>query len=331
LSCEGGAELPPFAATGVGSLPGTDPAAAAELVLRHCPHLPYWPQLPARGPDEAMLWQFLPRVRHLPAQAAWEGSTGLSGREPERWLQGEPGGLEAPADSAPGIEALLAEPAMRGAAWVKGQVTGPVTAALGLRDRAGRPLAERPELHGLLGGRLLEAALRQGRRLAGAARRVLLFVDEPLLFRLPEGEAGRSLLDELTRVLAALREAGLRAGLHTCGPPDWPLLCGLGAQVLGFDAWRYLPGPEARKPLAMFLDRGGSIAWGLVPVQAELPALETLESRAREALACVGPEGAARSLLTPSCGLAALAVAEAGEAHGLTAALGERLRASADA
>ncbi len=38
------------AATGIGSLPGTDIAEATKLVLGELPTLPHLPELPARGP-----------------------------------------------------------------------------------------------------------------------------------------------------------------------------------------------------------------------------------------------------------------------------------------
>ena len=51
--------LVPGVATGIGSLPHDDPAAAAELVLRCLPELPSVPQLPGRDPREGMLAQWL--------------------------------------------------------------------------------------------------------------------------------------------------------------------------------------------------------------------------------------------------------------------------------
>ena len=56
----------PGIATGIGSLPHTDPAEAASLVLRRLPELPAVPQLPARDPREGMIAQWvgaLPEVR----------------------------------------------------------------------------------------------------------------------------------------------------------------------------------------------------------------------------------------------------------------------------
>ena len=41
---------PACSATGVGSMPGTDPAEAVAVVLGELPDFPYLPELPARGP-----------------------------------------------------------------------------------------------------------------------------------------------------------------------------------------------------------------------------------------------------------------------------------------
>ena len=43
------APWPPGAATGIGSLPGTDPAEATALVLGELPDLPHLPELPGAG------------------------------------------------------------------------------------------------------------------------------------------------------------------------------------------------------------------------------------------------------------------------------------------
>ncbi len=47
---------PPWGpATGIGSLPGTDPAEALRTVLGELPDLPHLPELPARGPGADMI------------------------------------------------------------------------------------------------------------------------------------------------------------------------------------------------------------------------------------------------------------------------------------
>nr|MDT0666530.1 methionine synthase [Micromonospora sp. DSM 115978] len=46
---------PPATATGVGSLPGTDPVEAAKLVFGELDRMPFLPELPERGPGSDML------------------------------------------------------------------------------------------------------------------------------------------------------------------------------------------------------------------------------------------------------------------------------------
>lgn len=100
-------------ATGVGSLPGADPGAALRMIERHCPAVPFWPQLPARGPGEAML-----------AQAAAAAGNG---------------GVLPPAAGA-GFHALcaaLAAGRFGSARLIKGQLAGPNTCrSLAAKDLA---------------------------------------------------------------------------------------------------------------------------------------------------------------------------------------------------
>src|SRR5262245_30224241 len=120
-STVGAPVLVPGIATGVGSLPHTDPAAAAQLVLRCLPELPAAPQLPARDPREGMIAQWavaLPEVR-VAADGTLEVD-GTSNDDPvcvfdERAHAGLLGFLDA-------IDALDRAPAR-----VKVQLTGPLT------------------------------------------------------------------------------------------------------------------------------------------------------------------------------------------------------------
>lgn len=115
----------PGLVTGVGSLPGGDPAAALELVARWCPELPFWPQLPARA-------DMLAEVEQGPALAGWSA-----------FLEAARAGRFAQAHA------------------LKGQLVGPVTllAARGLApgDPAAAPLISRLEGWALAQARALAA------------------------------------------------------------------------------------------------------------------------------------------------------------------------------
>jgi hypothetical protein len=315
--------LPPFAATGVGSVPGTQAAAAAARILRVYPQLPHWPQLPALGLEEGMLWQFLPRVPGLPQQPPWAGQTGLAPDRLRPWLEGRLSGSATPMDTAPGLEALLASGI--GPGWVKGQLTGPVTLACCLHDATGRPLRQRPELLEPLLRRLAEAGRRQAQRLRRLRPRVLLCVDEPALFRLQAGSGG-ALQAGLRELIAELRAEAAAVAVHTCGPPDWAGLTALGADVLNVDVGRYPPQADELPRLREFLQRDGRIAWGLVPAAARPPPVAELAAPLERLVQRLGPEAARRSLLTPACGTATLSEADAKAVERRVAELGRWLQ-----
>ena len=64
---------PPASATGVGSMPGTDPAEALRVVLGELPDLPFLPELPARGPGADMIGRTAALLVDMPVETAPSG------------------------------------------------------------------------------------------------------------------------------------------------------------------------------------------------------------------------------------------------------------------
>ena len=124
-------------------------------------------------------------------------------------------------------------------------------------------------------------------------------------------------------------------GGHCCGNTDWSIMMAAGLDVIAYDAWSFgdtlgLYGAD----LARFIERGGYVAWGIVPASAEGAAVETgLLISKMEAL--IGRTAAAagvreellreRGFITPSCGLGSLSVSEAEEILKKTAAVSAAL------
>lgn len=74
---------PPGAATGIGSLPGTDIVEAVKVVFGELPDLPYLPELPARGPGADMIGRTAGLLVDLPVElyaGRWR-VTARSGRD----------------------------------------------------------------------------------------------------------------------------------------------------------------------------------------------------------------------------------------------------------
>ncbi|MGB2815256.1 MAG: methionine synthase, partial [Dehalococcoidales bacterium] len=161
----------------------------------------------------------------------------------------------------------------------------------------------------------------QERELKQICRRTIIFVDEPYMSAF--GSVGMMLSRE--KVVSLLNEVfggieGLK-GVHCCGNTDWSVILGSNADIISFDAYNYAQSlslyPDAVKK---FLDRGGTVAWGIVPNEEETIVKESaasLKDRLEEAMAPFTRKGVpfrqllAQGLTTPSCGLASLDTEEA--------------------
>ncbi len=331
-----------FPATGVGSLPHRDPARAVKAVLGRFREVPYWPQLPRRTFLESMYVQF---AAGLPASGIdgeklfVEGGDRMMAeaeRFYERFLSEESAPFSILADRAAGLDALLAADCGPCLA-VKGQVTGPVSFGLMVTDRGKRPLFYDPVGRDVLVKHLLRVAQWQVGALSRLSPNVILVLDEPYLASVGSGILSLGRDD----VVATLNEVfdglpGALCGIHCCANTDWGLVLSTNVRYLSFDAYDYadsllLYSAEVKA----YLDRGGRIAFGIVPTAAEAIARETPATLADrmeaifdrfEAKGIPRDAMARAAFVTPACGLGTLSEEEAERAIDLTAALSERLR-----
>ena len=131
---------PGFAASGIGSLPHTHVQAAVDLVLdRIGGGVPFWPQLPKRGPMEDMNLQYAralhPLVQPETATRSLLAFSGLSREEAlagfyERFFSDDLSDFGLNTEEAAGMFAFMDKLKGLPAAeipWIKGQVTGPLT------------------------------------------------------------------------------------------------------------------------------------------------------------------------------------------------------------
>lgn len=341
----------------IGSLPVEDHAGASDLVFRYTPEIPLWVQLP-RNAAEGMLPQFLPgypgSVRDgerqfidLAGEAFAEEAVSFY----EDYLAATEGGgsLEGTRFSMNAAEAAgfftledrlreRSEPPVA----VKGQITGPVTFTTGVKDRDGRALIYDDQARDMAVKMLALKAAWQVRRLSRAADApVIVFLDEPALAGFGSSEMisiGRELIaDCLREIVEALGREGALAGIHVCANTDWGLVMETKVDIVNFDAFSYFDRfvlfPEA---IAVHLQRGGHIAWGLVPTAdpdlIDGETVDTLFDRWQRQLAAMEALGIDRdtllsqSLITPSCGTGSLDEAHAVRVLACTRDLSRRIR-----
>lgn len=335
-------DLPPFLATGVGSLPHSDPAAAVRLVLSAFGEAPCWPQLPRRSFLETMYIQY---AAGLPGAVIDGEKLFVEGGEKvlaeaesfyERFLSEDASSFAIPAERAAGLHALLASGAGSGKA-AKGQVTGPVSFGLMVTDREKKPIFYDPVGRDLLVKHLLRVAQWQVAELSRLSPNVILVLDEPYL-----ASVGSSILSlGKEDVIGCLNEIfdglpGARCGIHCCANTDWGLVLSSRVEYLSFDAYEYMDSlllyPQEVKA---FLGRGGKLAFGIVPTSSRMIRTETPESLADRWDAILGKfetRGIGRdavvraAVVTPACGLGTLSEEDAERAIFLTGELSGLLR-----
>lgn len=272
--------LPAWATTGVGSLPHTDPLAAAEHAVSAY-DVPFCPQLPRLEGDMVREW-----LGADPDRCGWSPA-----RDRER---------------PPAWEALLAAldrdpPPHR---LVKLQVTGPATLAHALERAHER--ADRPRTTALareLADWLAANVAGQVRSLAERGLDSMLVVDEPAL---PQFSG-----DEIASAWAPLRSVAPAWGLHLCCAVPWDVVDHARPDLLSFDLALAPLDDGAADTLQRLLARGGRIAWGVLAAHRAAEQTPEATDRLRAALGQIrgGEEIARQSLLTASCGTGLVSLA----------------------
>ena len=327
--------------TMIGSLPHTEPDAACSLVSRYLKEIPAWPQLPKRVFRENMVAQFsegFPGIVIKEDKIYTDRSRDWDGPLAElytAYLDGNTDKYALSPDYAAGFYCFEKQERLPPLA-VKGQVTGPISFGLALADDSGRAIIY-DDMLGDAAAKLLRLKAKwQEKRLRKFCKNTIIFVDEPAMASY--GSSYVSLSRE--RVISLLEEvfggiSGLK-GVHCCGNTDWTVLLKTSTDIISFDTYNYadsltLYPDEVRE----FLNRKGTIAWGIVPTGEKELAEETVSSlkdRLEEAMAPFVRKGVPfgqiirQGLLTPGCGLALISTDAADHALKLVAELSMKMR-----
>ncbi|MFI6844960.1 methionine synthase [Kitasatospora sp. NPDC050467] len=325
------------AATGVGSLPGTDAREAAKTATGALEHLPFLPELPARGPGADMIGRGAGLLVELFAQTEPSGwrFTDHPGRDTKRahsWL-GED--LDALEEFTQGYQGAL-----------KVQAVGPWTLAASIELKYGEKALADPGACRDIAGSLAEGLRRHladvRKRIPGAE--VVLQLDEPALPAVLAGQVrtasgfqrlrsvDRQVAEERLREL--IRTLDAPVVVHSCAPNvPIPLLRRAGVAGISLDF--SLLTDRMDDDLGEAVEAGTMILAGVVP-SADQPSgqstavsdpagsvqgVRTLWRRLGFAPELLGR----RVLVTPTCGLAGASPAYARQALSLSARAAQSL------
>ncbi|MBS3808579.1 MAG: hypothetical protein KGY38_00295 [Desulfobacterales bacterium] len=325
----------------IGSLPMDDHDSAVRLMFDYTPDIPLWVQLP-KFASEGMVAQFA------------KGMPGLTRKDGRIFVDAEDGGFDEEMlsffeaymavdegsddiaqsrfalhkDDAPGFFTFVREldKGEYSPAAVKGQVTGPFTFGTGLVDHEGRAVFYNEQLREAAVKLIAMKARWQVNQLKKYGVPVIVFLDEPALAGFGSSafiSVSRSEIDEcFAEVIEEIHNEGGLAGIHVCANAEWSVILESGADIVSFDAYSYFDKFMLYSDqLKRFLERGGILAWGIVPTGDT----EAIESQNPESLHKLwqqevsGIEGlgfdreqiVSQSLITPSCGTGSLSLEHA--------------------
>lgn len=348
--------FPSAMATGIGSLPFTDMEKALELIGKYMPEIPHWPQLPRRGKEEHFIHQFLQPLVDcgmlLQLGDSWRFDT--SKDNCAECMTGfytmclpaeenDPVCMQSflpPHNSAPGFYAFIdgfQAGRFEKAVYVKGQIAGPLSVGLEIKDQDGRPAYYQDDLRDMVVRTLAMNAKSQAAAMASLNLTPIIFVDDPSVrafgSRMHLALNRETIIEDLNTIFSAIQQEGAIAGVHSCEAVDWSLLMETKVQILSLDAYRFGNSLKTHvHSLHRFIERGGVVAWGIVPTLDD-PFAESVDSLQKrlenlwDTLFYSGPDKAliaGQSMITPACGTGLLTEDQARCIYRLTADLVRR-------
>lgn len=314
--------------TGIGSFPFTDVNETIDFIFSTSGEIPFWPQLPKRSPEENMYSTFLEGVPSVVTdknnETAYINTEDTSGIEQfyENVFNENLEAFRISEKAAPGFYRFLdrLKEIESGVKFIKGQLTGPFSMGLGLKDEKGKPI-----IYNFGYFDIIKKALNMKAKWMVAAiktlypeKEIILFFDEPYLVSFGSAYVSISKDETISLIDEVISGVNAKRGIHCCGNTDWSVLLNTCIDIINYDAFNFLETIfYYKEELVKFFERGGWISPGIVPSSEEV--LKTTQNDVQGILAnfkaLTDTLGMVRKpgeyLITTSCGLGSLSVEEA--------------------
>ena len=338
-----------FSATAIGSYPHKKVEDACNLILNTLPEIPCWPQLPEIDMREEMLVQYtegLPFLKIVPEEKKIyidmpDDNTDELETFYNKYLSDDVELFSISDSHAVGFSnmvRLLKERKPDHLRATKGQIVGPITLAGTLKNPEQISVLHNPVLFDVIVKLLAMKACWQIDKYSEFGLPSIIFLDEPYLSSYGSAFASlkkEQIVDSLNEIFQAIHNRKALSGIHCCGNTDWSMLMETQADIISFDAFGYMDTMLIYKgEVKSFLNRGGILAWGIVPTTDSIKeaAIDNLMEKMVSAVDFLVNSGIEQnlvignSLITPSCGTGTMPVEEAEKAMTLTHDLSVKLK-----
>ena len=153
---------------------------------------------------------------------------------------------------------------------IRGQLEGPISFGFNVVDENDRPILFNDTVRLVMLDFMARRVNIQLKRLKKKNPNAFMFIDEPglqFLWSAMSGygdQAAREDMDSFFTMIERPR------GVHLCGNPDWDFLLGMDLDILSLDIYSNNEiFVSYAKSVQRFLDRGGTLVWGIVPTNFE--------------------------------------------------------------
>jgi hypothetical protein len=162
---------------------------------------------------------------------------------------------------------------------IRGQLEGPVSFGFNVKDQNDRPILFDETVLSFMFDFMARRISVQLARLKAMNPNAFMFIDEPGLQYIFSALAGYN--ETLARgdMEMFFSLVDRPCGIHLCGNPDWDFLLNLNLDVLSLDIYTNAEVFASYAPsIKRFLERGGTIVWGIVPTGFEAFGKESMST-----------------------------------------------------
>lgn len=348
-----------FLSTSIGSLPHKDPAVAVEFLAANLNEIFCWPQLPKVSQLEDMTSQYAEKLPGLVYDAAdqryfIDSSTDEFMEALEELMIDydaivEEGNLELldkyaiSEERCSAFKIWLTEAEKLQPVALKGQITGPFTYATSITDTENKCAYYDETLKETIEKFLALKALWQINEFKKVCPDsfYIMSMDEPSISQYGSSAfmtvQKTDIITSLNNIASVIHKFGGVSFVHCCGKTDWTIITSSEVGMLNFDAYNFSDSLAIySSDIQRYLEKGGFIAWGLIPTldpdqvdEANLECISELFENTKQILTGRGVSEKLlleQSIITPACGTGSLSVEYAEKALKLTAEVAKFFR-----